>query len=104
MALHRIIFQKLGQCDTAWQVMTFFFFGDYFLAEGNITKTITATAALACFFGSHAQAQADLSMTVDGKPHTVLSRAWTVLPTAPYGLTLQIFGSFLTGKRWVILS
>ena len=49
-----------------------FFFGDHRLTEEKITKTITVTAGLACFFGNHGEAQTDLSMTIDGRPNTVL--------------------------------
>ena len=35
-------------------------------------KTITEAAELACFFGSHAQVHADLSLAIDEKPNTVL--------------------------------
>ena len=40
---------QLGENDTNWEVMTFFFWRHRF-TERKITKTITATAALACFF------------------------------------------------------
>ena len=78
----------------------------YFLeiTQGKITKTIMATvAALACFFGNHAEAQADLSVAIDGRLNTVLMPGLGYSPTTIYGLTLQILGCFSTGKRWTIL-
>ena len=76
-----------------------FFFDDHRLTKVKITKTITATAALVRLFGNHAEAQADLSMAIDGRQILCWCRAWTVLPTALYGLSLQIFGYFSTGKH-----
>ena len=42
-------------------------------------------------------------MAIDRKPNTVLMPGRTVLPTALYGLTMQILGYFSTGKHWAIL-
>ena len=93
MALHRIVFQKPGWFDTAWQVMTFFS-GDHCLTEGKITKTIEATAALACFFGNHAEAQAIMSMAIDGKPNTVLMSGLDCSPNGPIWTNFANFWLF----------
>ena len=49
-----------------------FFFRDHRFTKRRISKTITATAALACLFENHAKAQADLTIAIDGRPNTVL--------------------------------
>ena len=68
-----------------------FFSGDHRLTEGKLTKTITATAALACSFGDHAEAQADLSMAIDGRPNAVLMPG---LDCSPNGSVWTNFANF----------
>ena len=65
-------------------------------------KKITA-AALIVFPGNHAEAPADLSMSIDGTPNTVLMPGLDCSPDGPlwtnFANFCQILGSFLTGKR-----
>ena len=74
--------------------MTFFSFGDYLLAEENITKTITQQQRWPIFFGSRAQAQADLSMAIDGKPNAVLMPGLDCSPNGPVWTNFANFRLF----------
>ena len=80
---------------------------DYRLTEGKITKTIMTAVALASFFGNHAEAPADLSMAINGRPNTVLIPGLDCFPNSTVWTNFtnfqKIFGYFSTGKRWGIL-
>ena len=60
-----------------------FFFSETTVSPKEIINTITATAGLACIFGNHAEAQADLSMAIDGRPNTVLMLGLDCSPNGP---------------------
>ena len=57
-----------------------FFFRDHRLTE---RKSITARAALACFFLNSAEAQIDLSMATDRRPNTVVIPSEDCSPNGP---------------------
>ena len=63
--------------------MTFLFSGDHGLIKGKITEAITATLALACVFGIHAETQSDLSMVIDGRLNTVQMPGLECSPNGP---------------------
>ena len=69
------------------------FFGDHCLTEEKITKTITATAALAGLFGNHAEAQADLSMAINGRPYTML------IPGVEYSPNGHVWNNFANFRQ-----
>ena len=74
--------------------MTFFFWRSS-SHRRKITKTITATAALACFFENNAEAQADLSMAIDGRTNTVLMPGLHCSPNDPVWTNFANFRLFL---------
>ena len=83
-----------------------FLFGDYRLTKGKVTKTITATASLACFFGNHGEAQADLTMAIDGRPNTVLIPGLDCSPYGPVSINFANFRLFFNrqalGYFWLV--
>ena len=75
----------------------FFVFEYHLLVGGNICyQNDHGNSSVASFFGNHAQAQADLSMVIDGKPYTVLILGLDCSPNGPVWTNFKNFCKFLT--------
>ena len=68
---------------------------------------MTATAALACLFGNHAEAQADLSMAINGRPNIVLMPGLDSFTNGPVWTNFENFRLFFNGQAlcyfWLVI-
>ena len=77
--------------------MTFFFWEITVLPKEKLPNR-SRHQALACLFGNHAEAQADLSMAIDGRPNAVLMPGLDCFPNGPVWTSFANFQQASVGS------